>query len=297
MEGIVRQVRRDAPKADMVFVYTIREDSVAQYDLTNATFPRSIAASEVVADHYGIPTIHLGMEIIKLANLGRVKWRQGAWASKEEVTDTGDEFWFGSDGVHPHAWTGCKEYTMAIERCLPRIDGRSLGPGPTTLSSIKAQYPLPEPLDPRNYENATWVSPDRARLAPGIAKLRSTVIFPLRDLGDAYRAQHPGDTFTLDFWGSYVGIYSLVGPFSGTLLLTLDGGTPRPYSLFSTFNHYNRPAYFPLFSGLSVGPHTLVLDVSPDIPDKVSIMASKNRTIPAEAQVRTDCVVLAFCVL
>lgn len=294
MEGIVRQVRREAPEADMAFVYTIREDSVSQYDLTNATVPRSIAASEIVAKHYGVPTIHLGLEIVKLAKLGWVKWRQGVWASKEEVVETGDEFWFGSDAVHPHALTGCKEYTKAIELCMPQIKGRSRI-SVTTIST--SQVPLPEPIDPFNYENATWLSPDRALLSKGIEKIDSRELFPLRDLGDAYRAQRPGDTFTLNFVGSYVGIYGIVGPFSGTLLLTLDGGTPKPYSLFSTFNYYNRPSFFPLLSGLPVENHSLVIDVSPDVPDKVRILTTKNRTISMEAQAKTDCVLLAFCVL
>lgn len=282
----------------MAFVYAIKEDFVPLYDLANATIPRSMAASEIVAEHYGVPTIHLGLEIVKLAKLGRVKWRQGAWTSKEEVVGTGEEFWFGSDGVHPHALTGCKEYALAIERSLSRIEGQSLAAsGTTTRTSTAARVPLPEPLEPLNYENATWLSPDRAQLAGGIEKIDSKELFAVRDLGDAYRARHPGDTFKLDFVGSYVGIYGIVGPFSGTLLLTLDGGAPKPYPLFSTFNYYNRPSFFPLVSGLPAGPHTLVLDVSPDVPDKVGIMATKNRTIPLDAQAKTDCVLLAFCVL
>ncbi len=282
----------------MAFVYAIKEDFLPLYDLSNATIPRSMAASEIVAEHYGVPTIHLGLEIVKLAKLGRVKWSQGSWGAKEEVVDTGEEFWFGSDGVHPHALTGCKEYTMAIERCLSGIEGRSLAAsGATPGVATAARLPLPEPLEPLNFENTTWLSPDRAQMADGIEKIDSKELFAGRDLGDAYRARRIGDTFKLDFVGSYVGIYGIVGPFSGKLLLTLDGGTPKPYSLFSTYNYFNRPSFFKLMSGLPVGPHTLVLDVSPDVPDKVGIMATKNRTIPLEAQAKTDCVLLAFCVL
>lgn len=124
-------------------------------------------------------------------------------------------------------------------------------------------------------------------------------------LGVAYMAQRPGDTFTLVFVGSYVGICAVVGPSSGTLLLTLDGGVPTSldggvptsYTLFSTFDRNIRPGFFPLLTNLPTGRHTLIVDVSPDIPDKVGIMAAQNLSISAEYQNKTDFTLVAFCVL
>lgn len=197
MEGLVRQTRREAPEAHMVFVYTIRELSVLQYDLPNATTPDSVAASEAVAEHYGIPRIYLGLEIVKLAKLGRVRWRQGAWGSQEEVVQTGDEFWFASDAIHPHALTGCKEYTKAIERCISPIHGQSSTP-------TSARPLSPSPLDPLNFENATWISPGNVQLASGIDKIKVSDlnnVYPSGNLDVAYKAQRPGDTFTLVFCG------------------------------------------------------------------------------------------------
>ncbi len=58
MEGIVRQTWRAYPECDIVFVYTIAGNMLETTQ--QGKLPRSVAAMEDVATHYGIPSIHAG---------------------------------------------------------------------------------------------------------------------------------------------------------------------------------------------------------------------------------------------
>ncbi|MEQ1841053.1 MAG: SGNH/GDSL hydrolase family protein [Verrucomicrobiales bacterium] len=68
MEGIVRQAWTADTKTDIIFVYTVSEPFLA--DLQAGKFSRAASAMEEVADHYGIPSIHLGIEVAKQAKEG-----------------------------------------------------------------------------------------------------------------------------------------------------------------------------------------------------------------------------------
>ncbi|HRQ89420.1 MAG TPA: SGNH/GDSL hydrolase family protein, partial [Bacteroidia bacterium] len=73
MEGIVRQTWKALPECDICFVYTLTEELAPP--MLDGRFQRSASAMEAVADHYGIPTIHLGMEVARLAKEGRLLWK------------------------------------------------------------------------------------------------------------------------------------------------------------------------------------------------------------------------------
>ncbi|HWH67829.1 MAG TPA: SGNH/GDSL hydrolase family protein, partial [Candidatus Sulfotelmatobacter sp.] len=70
MEGIVRQTWKDNPKTDICFVYTLAGNMLES--LQQGRFPRSATAMEKVADHYGIPSIHMGLEVARLAKTGKL---------------------------------------------------------------------------------------------------------------------------------------------------------------------------------------------------------------------------------
>ena len=65
MEGIVRQTWKQYPACDICFVYTLTE--ALSPAVLEGKFQRSASAMEKVANHYGIPSIHFGMEVAKLA--------------------------------------------------------------------------------------------------------------------------------------------------------------------------------------------------------------------------------------
>jgi hypothetical protein len=289
MEGIVRKIRKHSPFTDIAFVYVIAGYMAPLYNLRKGSVPEVVAAHEAVAEHYGIPTIHLGMEILKHAEAGNVTWSLGVSGSQERLKHA-KTFAFGSDGVHPHAFTGCVEYTKAIERAIPRIQRQS------SVSDNVKYVGLPPAMEVMNYENATWISPQKAVLQ-GIQQKSTLAFLNVEYQHDVYLAQRPGNRITLNFTGSYVGIYTVVGLAQGDLSLQLDGGPRKHYKLFSTFTFYPRLAYFPLYNNLSEVPHTLTVDVSSSIPEKQKIMASRNRTVPPQFVNQTEVRIIAFCTL
>ena len=74
MEGIVRQVRRHNPNADMVITHFVSPRLLSQ--LQSGRTPLSIRAHEDVARHYDIATIHLAKEIAEQITAGKITWRK-----------------------------------------------------------------------------------------------------------------------------------------------------------------------------------------------------------------------------
>ena len=131
MEGIVRQIRRADPATDICFVYTMHDGMLK--DLAAGRLPRSASAMEYIADHYGIPSIHLAQEPARRINAGEWVFT----APKPEVpADPAKGIpartAFAPDSCHPFAETGHKLYTEAIARSFEAME--SLGQaGPRSL--------------------------------------------------------------------------------------------------------------------------------------------------------------------
>jgi hypothetical protein len=127
MEGIVRQTWKTLPECDICFVYTLTESQAPA--MLEGKFQRSASAMEKIADHYGIPTIHLAMEVAKLAKEGKLAWKAKLPKTDEEKKALEGKFVFAPDSVHPHVETGHELYLQAIVRSLEPIKAASKAPG------------------------------------------------------------------------------------------------------------------------------------------------------------------------
>lgn len=63
VEGIVRQIWAANPETDICFIYTVREDWRNQ--IQAGTAPGFGQVMERIANHYGIPSIDLGIEVFR----------------------------------------------------------------------------------------------------------------------------------------------------------------------------------------------------------------------------------------
>jgi len=208
MEGIVRQVRRHAPSADICFVYT-----AADKNLTPGV-PFNIAVHEEVAAHYAIPSVSFAAGIRAAIDAGAADW--GALAG---------------DRVHPND-EGHALYASFMRGYL----AEALGPDrPPSLPDEEAQRSfMPEALEPRNCEFAGMVSPDEAVDARGF--VRDTLDgLPLMNW--RYDTAHlralsvdAALTFTVDGWRA--GIVLLCGPDTGSFEYSVDGGAFHEVDLF-----------------------------------------------------------------
>ena len=279
MEGIVRKTRRSFPQCDLCFVYTFTEPMLAE--LQGGYFNRSTATMEIVADHYGIPSIHMGMEAVRLATEGSLLMK-AAEAKVERVSGEqlnisspmalgpDGKIPFSQDGVHPYVDTGHRLYTEAVVRSLPHIQ---------QASKTQATLPLPEPLDPHNYQNTVMLPLDKAHqsgpwtLLPSDAGLGRQFSSRMDSLWKA----EPGAELTFRFKGSAAKIYDLVGPDCGKIEVTVDG-KPSNRQRFDGYCTYSRLATTGLAAGLVESDvHEVKIRVLPEKLPKESILFEKNR--------------------
>jgi lysophospholipase L1-like esterase len=272
VEGIVRQTWRANPNCDICFVYTLVEGMAP--GLADGKFPRSASAMEKVADHYGIPTIHFGLEVARLSKAGKVLWKAPLPKTPEAKAALGDQVVFAPDSVHPHVETGHQMYLEAIVRSLPSIGQASGQP---------QKHELPAPLAADNLEQAKLLSIAAAKLPAGVSPLD-----PSKDafaksyanrLPAMVRLTQPGQAIEFKFKGTHCAVYDVVGPAGGKVAVTLDGGAPKVMTRFDAYCTYARLSTFTVGTRLPDAVHTVRLELLPDAFDKAAILAQRKETI------------------
>jgi len=267
MEGIVRQTWRALPDCDVCFVYTITDALVAP--LLEGKFPRAAATMEEVAERYGIPTIHLAVEVAKLAKEGKLVWK-----GPLPKAPAGDTVVFANDGVHPYPETGHELYLQAIVRSFPAIQAASKSKGPHALA---------EPLIATNYERAQLLPISDATLTKGFSLLDSkTDAFGKRwanRLSALHKGGAAGDAITFKFKGTRCAIYDIIGPDCGQVVVTLDDQPPRTVPRFDAYCTYHRLATLVIGSELPDAVHTVKLEIHPEPPDKAKILSQRGEKI------------------
>jgi lysophospholipase L1-like esterase len=272
MEGIVRQTWRAVPLCDICFVYTLTEaHSPAMLD---GKFQRSASAMEKIAGHYGIPSIHMAMEVAKLAKEGRLVWKAPLPKTEDEKKVLGDKFVFAPDGVHPHTDTGHELYLQAIVRSMEPI---------TAASKSSGAHPLAAPFIATNYEAAKLLPITDAALSKGFAHLD-----PMKDdfgkrwanrMTTLHKGSQPGETISFKFRGTRAGIYDIVGPECGQVIVTLDSQPPKIVPRFDSYCTGHRLSTMLIGSDLPDEIHTVKIEIHPQQPDKVKILAQRNQTM------------------
>jgi hypothetical protein len=279
MEGIVRKMWRRFPNCDLCFVYTFTDKMVTE--LQEGKFNISTATMEVVADHYGIPSIHMGLEAVRLEREGKLVMKapeaKVERVSGEELNKPSSlavnaegKIPFSLDGVHPYVDTGHRLYAEAVVRSLPVLQqaGRE----------SRARH-IPAPLDAGNYEHTVMLPLERAALSGPWTKLPSDEGLG-RKFGtrmDAVWKAAPGAELSFKFRGTQAKIYDLVGPDCGKIQVTVDGKT-TVFPRFDAYCTYHRIATSALFSGGEADAvHEVKICVLADAVDKFSILFEKNR--------------------
>ncbi len=92
IEGIVRQTWKSLPNCDICFVYTLVEGAAGP--MLEGKFQRAASAMEGVAEHYGIPSIHLAMEVARLAKEGKLLWIAPLPENRRRESETGRQAGF-----------------------------------------------------------------------------------------------------------------------------------------------------------------------------------------------------------
>ncbi|MCX6945816.1 MAG: SGNH/GDSL hydrolase family protein [Verrucomicrobiota bacterium] len=231
-EGVLRQLRR-APGCDVVIVYTYGPD--LQADLFAGRVPPSIADFELLADHYGLSSVWMGLQALQEVQRGLLRW----------------EDWL-PDAIHPGA-RGSLCYAQSVlaylaEALAPAGD-RAAAPAPAEL---------PAPLTP-----GAW---DRVRLVP-LGEPAVSGPWTLRRVTTCHGVTQllvttaPQAGLTLPFTGRGLVLAFDFGKASGEIRYRVDGGawqdSVRDCPDWAGAAGWLRPLV--LAEGLASGPHRFEL--------------------------------------
>jgi len=267
IEGIVRQTKLANPAADLCFVYTISTPGLP--DIQTNRLPAAAAAMDRVAAHYGIPSLHFGVEVARRIASGELIFR-GTAADGDRA--------FSLDGVHPTA-VGHHTYFEQLAAALPAL-----------LTSRPSPRPLPPPLHTDNWDRAALRELDNAMLRGPWDRV------PLDDanlrgatkalLPPTWRTSTPGAALEFEFTGTRLGLLGIAAPDSGEFIVTIDDLPPERATFFDA---YVTPTFcrqtkwfFP--RELPAGPHRVRIELSATPLDKAAIKTRAGKTLePAAA--------------
>ena len=269
MEGIVRQTWRALPHCDICFVYTLVENMAPT--LQDGRFPRAASAMERIADHYGIPSIHMGLEVARLAKAGRLIFQGPLPKTDEEKRALGDKVVFSPDSVHPYPETGHELYLQSIARSLPAIRAASKVVGPHALQA---------PFTPDNYERARMLPLDQVTLSDAWVRLDPQTNALARAfhsrLPALHRAAKPGEAISFKFKGTRVAIYDIIGPDCGQVIVSLDDRPEVVQPRFDAYCTYHRLATLTIGTELPDEVHTVKVRIAAGQPDKARILSQRQ---------------------
>lgn len=265
MEGIVRQTWKANPSTDICFIYTLTEGMLFDFDA--GRFPHAASVMEQVADHYGIPSIHLGVEVARLHREGKLIF--SGQPTKEEADRMAQQgkVLFSPDGVHPYEATGHELYFQTIKRSFALVEQAGVAPGP---------HILPKPLVSDNWEEAKLVPLNVVGLGKEWHKLSGSQDKKAEEysryLPGLWKANRSGTTLIVQFKGTSLLIYDLLGPDCGQVSVQVDKLPAYTVPLFDQFCIYHRLGVLPVADSMPYGVHTATLTILPDQPDKLKIL-------------------------
>jgi GDSL-like Lipase/Acylhydrolase family len=207
MEGIVRQIIKNNPQTDICFIYTIAGDQYQQY--AKNEIPAKIAGFEKVANHYQIPSIHLGLYPSVLASQGKLVWKSNSAVENKIV--------FSKDGTHPSK-AGGDLYTQAIARAFNEIKALA----------VVHNHELVSPLYVDNWEDAGMYSPlEVATFSKGWETINPLNFDNLKTFAPWFstvsKTAEPNATCVFKFKGTVFGFFDIGGPEVGQVLVEIDG--------------------------------------------------------------------------
>ena len=220
---------------------------------------------ERIADHYDIPSVHMGLDVVQLGKAGELIY-------KGKPDEFPGKLVFSADNVHPYAQTGHRLYTEALARSLKQI----------AETNKKRAKRLPQPLFADNWEKAQMVSVLRIRHSSGWQEVRPETDSVAKLLANRFpfllKATKPGEKLQVRFKGTHFGLYDVMGPGCGQYKISVDGQEATLYPRFDEYCTYYRSHYFVL-PALPNGIHTIELEVAAEPLDKAAILSKRGSTI------------------
>ena len=194
-EGLLRQLLAGEGR-DVVLVYTFGQPMYA--DMLHDRVPDTIAEFELLAAHYELPSVWMGLYALQEVRSGHLRWEE--WLP---------------DGIHPQ-FRGSLSYAHSVTTFLEHE--LLTAPTPGAIPSGDARLPA---LDPKHWENATLLPFSQVHLqGPWI--VRRWLNMPWMDYVLSTAA--PGAALSFSFEGRVLALGFDFGTTSAEFRYRLDGG-------------------------------------------------------------------------
>ncbi len=258
MEGIVRQIWTADPETDICYVYTFRTGY--ESDLDQGRCPQAASAMEMLAEHYGIPSVNVAVPVCKMAREGKLIFQS------DEPTAEG-VLRFSSDGVHPLT-EGHQLYTELIARAVTEMKAMS--------KPADHGGKLATPLVEDHWQAAKMVPVTKEMLTGDWVQLAADDSLA-RSFGDRmgplWYSGTPGSRISFKFRGSQAKLYDLLGPDGGQVTISVDGQPQdKPVPRFDSYCTYHRIATLGIAEGLDPSAvHSVTIEIHPDQPDRTPV--------------------------
>ncbi|QEM11229.1 SGNH/GDSL hydrolase family protein [Mucilaginibacter rubeus] len=243
LEGIVRHAKKTNPLMDIVVMSFVDPDKIRDYN--NGKTPLQIKNHELVAGHYGLPSINLAKEVTDKLNKHEFSWQ------------------YDFKDLHPAIY-GQELYFASIKSLLNAcFDDQQ-----NKASKLSA---LPKPLNNLNLNNGRYYNIQNAKNLNGWAinpdwapdnNLATREGFVHKPMLIATKS---GSSLTLPFTGTAIGMAIVSGPDAGIISYSIDGGPKKKMDLYTQFSSWiYLPWYVTFSTDLKKGSHTLNLKIDTD---------------------------------
>lgn len=243
LEGIVRHAKKANPSIDIVMMSFVDPDKIRDYN--NGKTPLQIKNHELIAEHYGLPSINLAKEVTDKLNNHEFSWQ------------------YDFKNLHPAIY-GQELYFATIKSLLNVCFDKQ------QAAASKANA-LPKQLNALNLSNGRYYNIQNAKNLNGWAINPDWA--PNNNLSTREGFVHkpmliatkPGSSLTLPFSGTAIGMAIASGPDAGIISYSIDGGTEKTMDLYTEFSSWiYLPWYVTFSTDLKKGTHTLSLKIETD---------------------------------
>ncbi len=278
MESIIRQIRQFSPDVNICFIYTINTE--IRKALSEGKQPWTIQIMEKLADHYGIPSINLGPEVVRQEKSGSLVYQLPLNSEAEKQAKDAGKLVFSNDSTHPTLDDGHGLYSKIIMTALEKI-----------LSGQFEKLPevLPEALSSTAPDNTRMVRLDAAELSSHWLettpeKENFTRIESIKRLAKIWKTNEPGAEIRFRFKGTGFGLFGLFGLNSGQFKVWIDGVEQPELPLFDMYGNRYRVHYGIVTDSLPYGEHKVIMQLDSQPPDRSILLPSRPIDDPAKLE-------------
>ncbi len=242
MEGIINHALQSNPNMDIVMMYFVDQDKMADYN--KGITPEVIQQHEKVAEYYNVSSINLAKEVNDRVLNGEFTWR--------------DDF----KDLHPSPF-GHEIYFRTIQHFFETSWQKP------AIGGLKPKVRPAKTLDVNSYINGHFEPIGNARLKNGwklvqnwepsdkVSTREGFVNVPVLE------ATQTGALLKLKFTGNAIGMFITSGPDAGMVEFSIDGSKFKLADQFTTWSgQLHLPWLVMLDDELSAGKHTLLLRVA-----------------------------------